>query len=79
MVDLQMLADLAEFHARRIPAAVEFCMYKRTGDRDLLDHAIAHEREAMAAWKDLAAAAGDFYADNLVLRPSVRLTERLAG
>ncbi len=62
MTDLEMLADLAEFHARRIPAAVAYDIYKRTHDPAALARAIAGEGDALQAWKQPAAAAGDVYA-----------------
>lgn len=67
-VDLKILAHLGEFHARRIPAAVAWRLYERTsGDPRALDAAITHEREAVEAWKQLVAAAGDTYADDLMM------------
>jgi len=67
MVDLKVLANLASFHARRIPAAVSYCTYKRTKDVAALDDAMAHEQSAIAAWRQLVAAAGDVYADDLMM------------
>jgi len=64
-VDLKILANLALFHARRIPAAVNYRLFERTGDVKALDEAIAHERTAIEAWRQLVAAAGDVYADDL--------------
>jgi len=67
MVDLKILANLALFHARRIPAAVSYCTYQRTKSVFALDDAIAQEQSAIAAWRQLVAAAGDVYADDLMM------------
>ncbi|HSV14872.1 MAG TPA: hypothetical protein VLI90_11470, partial [Tepidisphaeraceae bacterium] len=65
MVDLKMLSNLALYHARRIPAAVSYRLYVRTKDPAALDDAIAGERSAIDAWRNIVAAAGDVYADDL--------------
>jgi hypothetical protein len=67
MTDLKILSSLALFHARRIPAAVAWNLYKRTGDSQCVDEAIAGERSAQAAWQQLVAAAGDVYTDDLAM------------
>jgi hypothetical protein len=63
--DLQILAMLAVFHARRIPAAVHYRLFERTQDVKALDEAIAEERSAVDAWRLVVFAAGDYYADDL--------------
>jgi hypothetical protein len=67
VADLKILASLARFHARRIPAAVEYRLFERMGDASRLDRAIAGERQAIQAWRDLVAAAGDVYTDDLAM------------
>lgn len=67
VVDLRILARLALYHARRIPAAVNYRLYERTQDPRALDDAIAGEAEAVEAWRQLVAAAGDFYAEDLMM------------
>jgi hypothetical protein len=67
ITDLKILANLALFHSRRIPAAVSFRLFERTKDPQALDDAIAAEREAVEAWRRLVAAAGDFYAEDLMM------------
>ena len=64
--DLRMLAELARYHAERIPAGLSYALFQRTHDVDMLDDAIADEARAMGAWQDLVRAAGDVYTDNLV-------------
>jgi hypothetical protein len=66
LVDLNILANLALFHSRRIPAAVSYRLFDRTKDPAALEQAIAHERHAVEAWRQLVAAAGDVYADDLM-------------
>ena len=67
ITDLKILANLALFHSRRIPAAVSYRLFERTKDPKALDDAIADERSAIEAWRQLVAAAGDFYADDLMM------------
>lgn len=65
--DLEILAHLAQYYARRIPAAVSYALFVKTRDINALDDAIAHEKNAAAAWKGLVAAAGRVYADDLMM------------
>jgi hypothetical protein len=65
MIDLKTLAVLARFHARRIPAAISYNLFRRTQDPAALDDAIGGERRAVEAWRGLVAAAGDAYAPDL--------------
>src|ERR1039457_229704 len=67
ITDLKILANLALFHSRRIPAAVNYRLFERTKDPRALDDAIAAERSAVEAWRELVAAAGDFYAEDLMM------------
>jgi hypothetical protein len=66
IVDLKILAGLARYHAQRIPAAVSYRLFERTGDIHALDDAIACERSAVVAWRHIVEAAGDTYADDLM-------------
>ncbi|MGE5610803.1 MAG: hypothetical protein ACM359_16250 [Bacillota bacterium] len=66
IVDLKILANLALFHSRRIPAAVSYRLFDRTKDPAALDEAIWHEKLAIDAWRQLVAAAGDVYAEDLM-------------
>jgi hypothetical protein len=67
IVDLKILANLATYHSRRIPAAVSYCLFQQTKDAATLDAAISYEQKAIDAWKQVVAAAGDVYADNLLM------------
>ena len=67
ITDLKILANLALYHSRRIPAAVSYRLFERTGDPTSLDEAIVHERTAIEAWRQLVAAAGDVYAGDLMM------------
>ena len=67
VVDLKILANLALYHSRRIPAAVSYRLFVRTKDPRALNDAIAYERSACEAWRQLVAAAGDVYADDLMM------------
>lgn len=67
ITDLKILGTLARYHARRIPAAVSYSLFERTKDPKALDDAIAYERSAIEAWRQLVTAAGDFYAEDLLM------------
>jgi hypothetical protein len=49
ITDLKIMANLALFHSRRIPAAVSFRLFERTKDPQALDDAITAERSAVEA------------------------------
>jgi hypothetical protein len=67
ITDLKILTNLSLFHSRRIHAAVSFRLFERTKDPHALDDAIVAERSAVEAWRQLVTAAGDFYADDLMM------------
>jgi hypothetical protein len=58
LADLEILAGLAQFHAARLRAAVDFNLAAYPS-------AIAHERRAIEAWSRMVQAAGDIYSDDL--------------
>jgi hypothetical protein len=64
---LKILTNLALYHSRRAPAAVSYCLYARTKDPHALDDAIATERGAIEAWRQMVQAAGDVYAVDLMM------------
>jgi len=63
--DLKILAGLARYYSARLPAAVAYNVYKDSGDTAAFDEAIAGEKRALAAWREIVAAAGDVYSDHL--------------
>ena len=65
IVDLNILSNLALYHSRRIPAAIYYCIYKRTNSPSALDSAIVHERDAIAAWRQIVSSAGNVYSSDL--------------
>lgn len=65
LTDLNVLANLARYHAHRIPAAVNYNLFQQSGDLFALDDAIACEKRAIAAWEDIVKSAGDVYPDDL--------------
>jgi hypothetical protein len=65
LVDLRILANLALYHSRRIPAGLSYALFLRTKDLNALDDAIESEKNAIHAWESLVRAAGDFYNDDL--------------
>jgi len=67
IADIKILAGLALYHSRRIPAAVNYRLFKRTGDPAALERAITGERSAIEAWAGIVAAAGDIYTDDLMM------------
>jgi hypothetical protein len=67
MVDLKILANLALYHSRRIPAGLNFALFERTHDLNALDEAIADETRAVEAWEGIVRAAGDVYTADLMM------------
>ena len=67
ITDLKILSDLALYHSRRIPAAVSYRLFELTKDVSALDKAIGYERNAIEAWRQIVIAAGDVYADDLMM------------
>jgi hypothetical protein len=67
LTDLKILSNLALYHSNRILAAVNYRIFDRTQQATALDEALTHERAAVGAWRQLVAAAGDVYTDNLAL------------
>jgi hypothetical protein len=74
VTDLKMLSRMALYHSRRVPAAVSYCLFKRTGDAAALNEAIRHEENAVRAWAEMVDAAGDVFAGNIKIGHS-----RLSG
>jgi hypothetical protein len=67
ITDLKILSNLALYHSRRIPAAVSYRLFERTQDVSALEDAIAYERKAIEAWRQIVDAADDVYTDNLMM------------
>lgn len=67
ITDLRLLAQLARFHARRAIAAVHYNLFKRNLRLAELLAATLVEKEAVAAWRELVAVAGDRYTFDLAM------------
>ena len=69
VTDLKILAGLARYHSWRLLAAVDYNLYKESGDLPSFDRAIENEKRAIAAWGGIVAAAGDVYSEDLAFGP----------
>ncbi|HVS51957.1 MAG TPA: hypothetical protein VHD62_06335 [Opitutaceae bacterium] len=67
ITDLKILAQLARFHARRAIAAVHYNLFKQGQKLPELLAATYAERDAVAAWRELVAIAGDRYNFDLAM------------
>ncbi len=67
VTDLKILAQLARFHSRRALAAVHYNLFKRGLKLPELVAATYGEKDAVAAWRELVAIAGDRYAPDLAM------------
>jgi hypothetical protein len=67
VIDLQILAQLARFHARRSLAAVHYNLYLRGQRNAELLAAARLEKEAVGEWRELVVIASDRYAFNLAM------------
>ncbi|MFB6140380.1 MAG: hypothetical protein ABEJ26_08105 [Halosimplex sp.] len=65
-LDLAMLADLAEYHAHKVRAAVALCRYRERDDPDHLPDAHASALAMREAWRSLADRGESTYHDDLV-------------
>lgn len=65
-LDLRMLADLADYHARKTRAAVELCFHQHTEQPGYLKDARAQMSLAKAAWESLAERGEGTYHDDLL-------------
>ena len=65
VADLGILANLARYHSERLPAAVAYNLWKETGSLESFDDAVGHEKAAVGWWRQMVAAAGDIYAEDL--------------
>jgi hypothetical protein len=65
IVDLKILADLAEYHSHRVGAGLSYELFEKTRDRNALDDAIEREAQAVSAWAKITRDAGDVYGFDL--------------
>ncbi|RLD91803.1 MAG: hypothetical protein DRJ29_13565 [Bacteroidetes bacterium] len=66
ITDLKILAHLAEYHAHRLLAGVQYNLYKQTDNLFAFDRAIEQEQSAKEAWAGIVDAAGEVYASELI-------------
>ncbi|MEO6005041.1 MAG: hypothetical protein ABIZ04_07865 [Opitutus sp.] len=67
LTDLKILAQLARFHARRSLAAIHYNLFLQGHRKAEWLAATKGEAEAVAAWRELVAVAGDHYAFDLAM------------
>ena len=72
MADARILAALARYHSWRQLGGVNYNLYVQAGDLGAFDAAIADERKAIQAWRELVDVAGDFYIENMSFGPAGR-------
>jgi hypothetical protein len=65
-LDLNMLADLAEYHAHKVHAAMDLCRYRTAGEPSRLPEAHASALAMRDAWESLAERGDGTYHDDLV-------------
>jgi hypothetical protein len=63
--DLRILAALANFHAARLTGAVDYQIYRETGDPEALQRVLTDEGAAVKWWGQIVDAAGDVYSKEL--------------
>jgi hypothetical protein len=67
MIDLRILANLAYYHSRRIPAGLSYALFTLTHDLNAFDDAIDGEGSAIQAWEGIVQAAGEAYYSDLMM------------
>lgn len=65
LVDLRILADLAEYHSHRVVAGLNYALFEKSHDLNALDDAIHTEAQAVDAWAKISRDAGDVYSVDL--------------
>jgi hypothetical protein len=70
MVDLQILAQLARYHAEKNLAATHLAFFEVTKEGGRLPVALAHNRKAAEAWRQIVRLTDGFYNDRLVFGTS---------
>jgi len=63
--DVRIQIGLGQFFAWKLRAGVLYALYERTGDRDLLEQALAVYRQARQAWSQVAGAATGVYVPDI--------------
>jgi Beta-agarase/YXIM esterase-like, galactose-binding domain-like len=74
MIDMQVLANLALYHSRRIYAGLSYALFKRTQDLNELDDAIRYEQEAIDIWEKIVNLTNGVYYSDLIMGGGPRLT-----
>ena len=65
ITDFRILAALARYYSSRLKAAVLYNVYKESGDVQAFDAALADEKRAIQAWRDIVEAAANVYNEKL--------------
>ena len=65
ITDFRILAALARYYSSRLLAAVSYNVYKESGDVRAFDGALADEKRAIGAWREIVQAAAGVYSDKL--------------
>lgn len=73
MIDMKILANLAEYHSRRLRAGWHYALALETRDLHAYDEALHWERQAIESWKKIVAAADGVYPDNIIFGQSPRM------
>ncbi|MCZ8517105.1 hypothetical protein O9H85_33100 [Paenibacillus filicis] len=64
-VDIAVQAGLGHFFAHKLRAGVSYALFERTGNTELLEHAISSYHTAKAAWEQIILATKDVYRDDI--------------
>lgn len=75
LIDMTVLASLAQYHSRRLKAGWNLALFQQTGDLDAYEAALHWERQAIESWEDIVRVTDGVYPDNIIMgRPP-----RMAG
>lgn len=74
MVDMRVLARLAAYHARRLPAGLHYALFLETGDLHAFDEALRHEKAAIEQWRKIVALTDGVYPDDIIMGSEGRMT-----
>jgi len=73
MIDMKILANLAQYHSHRLRAGWHYALHRETDDLYAFDEALRWERKAIESWKRIVEAAEGVYPENIIFGRSPRM------
>ncbi len=71
--DLTILSLLGDYHAKRIPAGMNYALYTQTGNSQAYLDALKSEKEAINTWKKIVELTEGYFNDDLIMGDTKRM------